>query len=130
MSATINGLNIVNGMEVKFSTYNKTDVQTYRGSVVGLVGFDVARVHDDIIAIHNNMDAEIAKLQVVSQEFILLKTADGAIRPFATCWIKAATFERTDNTADCKLVVYGVTEYEAAKIMTYIRDLGFECEKI
>jgi len=130
MSTSINGLSVVNGMEVKFSTYNRVDVQTYRGTVVGLVGFDVARVHDDIIAIHNNMESEIAKLQIVAQQFILLKTADGAIRPFATCWIKASSFERTDNTADCRMVIYGVTEYEAAKIMTYIRDLGFECEKI
>ena len=41
MSA-INNVNIVNGMEVKFSTYNRIDTQTYRGTVVGVVGFDVA----------------------------------------------------------------------------------------
>ena len=129
MSA-INNVNIVNGMEVKFSTYNRIDTQTYRGTVVGVVGFDVARVHDDIIATHNNMSSEVASTQVVAQEFILLKTADGAIRPFAFVWIDAATFERTDTSADCRMIVHGVTEYEVAKIMTFIRDLGFECEKI
>ncbi len=130
MSLVINNLNVVNGMEVKFSTYNRTDTQIYRGAVVGIVGFDVARVHDDIIAIHNNMESTIAAESIVSQQFILLKTADGAIRPFASIWIKGDTFDRTDNAADCKLVVYGISGYEAAKIITLIRDLGFECEKL
>lgn len=128
--SSINNVNIVNGMEVKFSTYNRRDSQTYRGTIVGVVGFDVARVHDDIIATHNNMDTSVAQQQIISQEFILLKTNDGAIRPFATIWIVATSFERTDNAADCKMIVYGVTEYEVAKIMTFIRDLGFECAKI
>lgn len=126
----VNGINIVNGMEVKFSTHNTKDTQTYRGTVVGVVGFDVARVHDDIIAIHNNMTSTVAQSQIIAQEFILLKTSDGAIRPFALIWINASTFERIDNAADCKMIIYGVTEYEVAKIMTFIRDLGFECEKI
>lgn len=130
MSVVINSINVVNGMEVKFNTANRTDKQTYRGKIVGIVGFDVACIHEDVISVHNNMVPYVASEQIVSQQFILLKTADGAIRPFATIWINGSSFDRTDTSTDYRMVVYGVSELEIAKIMTLIRDLGFECEKI
>lgn len=130
MSLVINNLTVGTGMGVTFYINSKVDKQKYRGTVVGVVGFDAARIHEDIVANHNNMESSIAAKQIVAQQFILLKTSDGAIRPFASIWIKESSFEQTDNTADAKIIVYGVTSLELAQILNFIRDLGHECEEL
>jgi len=128
-NVTINGIVCVKELEVSFKTKSRVDSQTYYGTIVGTVNFDVAANFDDIIAIHKNMVASVAKSEVTTQEFLLVKTRDGATRPFAVNWIDAETFERVDAQSDAVIVIHRITEEKLIEIMTEIRGLGYEVEK-
>lgn len=125
----INGIVCVKELEVSFKTKNRTDNQTYYGTIVGTVNFDVAANFDDVIAIHKNMVAAVAKTEVTAQDFLLIKTRDGATRPFAISWINAETFERVDAQSDAVIVIRRITEEKLIEIMTEIRGLGYEVER-
>ena len=128
-NVTINGIVCVKELEVSFKTKSRVDSQTYYGTIVGTVNFDVAANFDDVIAIHKNMVASVAKSEVTTQEFLLVKTRDGATRPFAVSWIDAETFERVDAQSDAVIVIHRITEEKLIEIMTEIRGLGYEVEK-
>lgn len=125
----INGIVCVKELEVSFKTKNRTDSQTYYGTIVGTVNFDVAANFDDVIAIHKNMIADVAKTEVTAQDFLLIKTRDGATRPFAISWINAETFERVDAQSDAVIVIRRITEEKLIEIMTEIRGLGYEVDR-
>ena len=132
MSSTnvvINGIVCIKELEVSFKTKNRTDNQTYYGTIVGTVNFDVAANFDDVIAIHKNMIASVAKTEVTTQDFLLVKTRDGATRPFAVSWIDAETFERVDAKSDAVIIIHRISEDKLIEIMTTIRSLGYEVEK-
>ncbi len=122
----INGVTCVPELKVKFKTHSRVDQQTYRGTIVVCVNFEVARMYADIIANHNDMSADVAKKEYVVETYLLIKTGDNAIRPFAKCWIDADTFEQTDSSKDVTLVVHNVTTANVATILTQIRELGFD----
>lgn len=128
-NVTINGVVCVKELEVSFKTKSRTDSQTYYGTVMGTVNFDVASNFDDVIAIHKNMVASVAKTEVTTQDFLLIKTRDGATRPFSVNWIDAETFERIDAQSDAVIVIHRITEEKLIEIMTSIRSLGYEVEK-
>lgn len=125
----INGIVCVKELEVSFKTKNRTDNQTYYGTIVGTVNFDVAANFDDVIAIHKNMVTDVAKTEVTAQDFLLIKTRDGATRPFAISWINAETFERVDAQSDAVIVIRRITEEKLIEIMTEIRGLGYEVDR-
>ena len=114
------------GSRVSFQTFNQIDKQVYRGSIIGFSDYQAARVHEELTAIHNSMPAEIAKLTLVSQTFLLVKTQDGLIRPFALCWIDSSTFKLIDTAQDRVIVVRNVPEGELDLILNSIRSLGYE----
>jgi len=125
----INGITCIKELEVSFKTKNRTDSQTYYGTIMGTVNFDVAANFDDVIAIHKNMVASVAKTEVTTQDFLLVKTRDGATRPFAVSWIDAETFERVDAKSDAVIIIHRISEDKLIEIMTTIRSLGYEVEK-
>lgn len=125
----INGITCIKELEVSFKTKNRTDSQTYYGTIMGTVNFDVAANFDDVIAIHKNMVASVAKTEVTTQDFLLVKTRDGATRPFAVRWIDAETFERVDAKSDAVIIIHRISEDKLIEIMTTIRSLGYEVEK-
>lgn len=127
---SINGVEIVKGIEVRFKTHNKKDSQTYSGKVVGVVDYDVAHNYADIDATHANMAYAVAKKEITSEDFILIKTADNAVRPFAVSWIvDDTTFMRTDTAQDATITIFNVSTEKLYQILTYIRDAGFQCEQ-
>ena len=128
-NVVINGIVCIKELEVSFKTKNRTDNQTYYGTIVGIVNFDVAANFDDVIAIHKNMIASVAKTEVTTQDFLLVKTRDGATRPFAVGWIDAETFERVDAKSDVVIIIHRISEDKLIEIMTTIRSLGYEVEK-
>ena len=125
----INGITCIKELEVSFKSKNRTDSQTYYGTIMGTVNFDVAANFDDVIAIHKNMVASVAKTEVTTQDFLLVKTRDGATRPFAVSWIDAETFERVDAKSDAVIIIHRISEDKLIEIMTTIRSLGYEVEK-
>lgn len=132
MSSTnivINGITCIKELEVSFKTKNRIDNQTYYGTIVGTVNFDVAANFDDVISIHKNMIASVAKTEVTTQDFLLVKTRDGATRPFAVGWIDAESFERVDAKSDAVIIIHRISEDKLIEIMTTIRSLGYEVEK-
>ena len=123
----INNVSCSPEVEVRFQTFNRKDSQTYRGKIVGSVNFDVAmQMGTDLIAVHENMETDIAKMDLPSQTFILVQTKDMVVRPFAVCWINSNTFINPDNTEDTTIVIHDITKADAFKVMTYIRDLGYD----
>lgn len=122
----INGVTCVPELRVAFKTYNKTDSQTYRGRILGCVNYDIAANYGDVLAIHNDMEASVARKDVAVETFLIVETADGARRPFAVAWIDATSFKATDTASDVTLVIHGVTQADLYKVMTTIRDLGFD----
>lgn len=127
---SINGVEIVKGIEIRFKTHNKSDSQYYAGKVMGVVDYDVAAMHADIDAIHANQKYEVAKKEITAENFILVRTADNAIRPFAVSWIvDDTTFMRTDIAQDVTITIFNVSNEKLYQILTYIRDAGFECEQ-
>ena len=128
-NVVINGITCIKELEVSFKTKNRTDLQTYYGTIMGTVNFDVAANFDDVIAIHKNMVASVAKTEVTAQDFLLIKTRDGATRPFAVNWIDAETFERVDAKSDAVIIIHRITDEKLIEIMTTIRSLGYEVEK-
>jgi len=126
----INGVEIVQGIEIRFKTHNKSDAQTYTGKVMGIVNYDVAASYSDIDATHANQEYEVAKKEITAESFILVKTSDNAIRPFAVSWIvDDTTFMRTDVANDVTITIFNVSTEKLYQILTYIRDAGFECEQ-
>ena len=109
----INGITCIKELEVSFKTYNRTDSQTYYGTIMGTVNFDVAANFDDVISIHKNMIASVAKTEVTSQDFLLVKTRDGATRPFAVGWIDAETFERVDAKSDAVIIIHRINSWRS-----------------
>lgn len=129
-SIKINGVEIVQGIEIRFKTHNKSDSQTYTGKVMGVVNYDVASSYSDIDATHANQEYEIAKKEITAENFILVRTLDNAIRPFAVSWIVNDTsFMRTDIAQDATITIFNVSTEKLYQIMTYIRDAGFEVEQ-
>jgi len=129
-TVVINGVTIVQGIEIRFKTHNKSDAQTYTGKVMGIVNYDVAASYSDIDATHANQEYEIAKKEITAESFILVKTSDNAIRPFAVSWIvDDTTFMRTDVANDVTITIFNVSTEKLYQILTYIRDAGFECEQ-
>jgi len=127
---TINGVDIVQGIEIRFKTHNKTDAQTYSGKVMGIVNYDVAASYSDIDATHANQDYAVAKKEITAEDFILVRTADNAVRPFAVSWIVDDTsFVRTDIAQDATITIFNVSNEKLYQILTYIRSVGFECEQ-
>ena len=61
---TINGVEILKGIEIRFKTHSKNDSQFYSGKVMGIVNYDIAAMHADIDAIHANQEYEVAKKEV------------------------------------------------------------------
>lgn len=130
MINAINNIQLSINTQVKFKLHSMTDKQTWRGKIIGICGYDVANQYEEVLAAHNNMEASVAKLEPTSMTFILIKSADGQTRPFATDWIIESTFERTDNVTDAKVTIHNVSDSELVKILSYIRDLGFEVTKM
>ncbi len=127
---SINGVDIVKGIDIRFKTHNRTDAQYYTGKVMGVVNYDVAASYSDVDATHANQEYEVAKQELTTQDFILIRTADNAIRPFAVCWIvNDTTFMRTDTATDATITIFNVSTEKLYQILTYIRDAGFECEQ-
>lgn len=127
---TINGVDIVQGIEIRFKTHNKTDAQTYAGKVMGIVNYDVAASYSDIDATHANQEYAVAKKEITAEDFILVRTADNAVRPFAVSWIvDDTTFVRTDIAQDATITIFNVSNEKLYQILTYIRSAGFECEQ-
>lgn len=112
---------------VKFATFHKTDTQTYRGKVVGFTTYAVARVHAELEAIHRNMSSAVASQNLASQTFLLLKTNDDIVRPFAICWIDTTTLLRTDTATDRVLVVREVEDSNLETLLNTIRLAGYDC---
>lgn len=113
--------------EVSFRTFNRLDSQTYRGVIVGVVNFDTARLFgSDVVATHENMETDIAKQDIASQTFVLVRTTDKVTRPFAVCWINSNTFRRTDTLSDVSFTIHNINPTEAFRIANYIRDLGYD----
>lgn len=126
----INGVEIVQGIEIRFKTHNKTDAQTYAGKVMGIVNYDVALNYSDVDATHANQEYAVAKKEVTAEDFILIRTADNAIRPFAVSWIVDDTsFVRTDIAQDVTITIFNVSTEKLYQILSYIREAGFECEQ-
>lgn len=125
----INGIEIVQGIEVRFKTYNKKDSQLYSGRVLGTVNYDIAASYSDVDATHANMASNVAKKEITAETFILIKTGDGATRPFAVSWIiDDTTFVRTDIATDVSITIFNVSTEQTYQILTYIRNAGFDCE--
>lgn len=129
MITTLNNVQLTINAAVSFKLDSMTDKQTWRGRIIGVVGYDVANQYEEIYAAHNNMVPAVAKLEASSLTYILVKCADGVIRPFATDWIIEKTFQRTDNVADASIVIHNVSDSELVNIITYIRSLGFDVTK-
>ena len=128
-SIKINGIDIVQGIEVRFKTYNKKDSQLYAGQVLGVVSYAVAAGYSDVDATHANMAPNVAKKELTAETFILVKTGDGATRPFAVSWIvDDSTFVRTDVATDANITIFNISTEQLYQILTYIRDAGFDCE--
>ncbi len=125
----INGITCIKELEVSFKTRNRTDNQTYYGTIMGTVNFDVAFNFGDVISIHKNMIASVAKTEVTTQDFLLVKTKDSATRPLAVSWIDAETFEKVDDKADAVIIIHRITEPKLIEILTTIRSLGYEVER-
>ena len=126
MTTAINGVELALNIEVSFKLRSTNDRQTWRGQIIGTVGFNVANVYNDILAVHSTMEREVSVKEPVSLTYFLLKCADGAIRPFAVDWVDEGTFGRTDNYTDLSLIVHNVNGVDTANILSTIRDLGFE----
>ena len=126
MITALNNVQLNINIEVKFTLKSLVDKQVWRGRIIGVCGFDVAMQYNDVVATHNNMPSSVAKQEPVSLTYILVKCTDGQIRPFATVWINESEFERTDNVTDVTVIIHNVTDTSKAKILTEIRDLGFE----
>ena len=126
MITQLNNVPLVLNIEVSFNLMSTTDKQTWRGQLVAIGGYDVANTYGDVLAIHNNMIASVAKKEPVSLTYIMIRTADGAIRPFATDWIEEETFTRTDNVEDMQIIVHNISGAAGAKVVGVIRDLGYE----
>jgi len=122
----INNVPCVPEQEVSFKTYNRTDGQTYRGRILGCVNYDIAATCGDVLAIHNDMVASVAKQDIAVQTFIIVKTADGAKRPFATIWIDETTFKAISAATDATLVLHSVTLTDLYNALTTLRDLGYD----
>lgn len=121
----INGVACVPELQVAFKTYNRTDNQTYRGRILGCVTYDIAANFGDVLAIHNNMAASVARKDVAVETFLLVLTVDGAKRPFAVSWINETSFQATDAASDATLVLHNISTSDLYKVITTIRDLGF-----
>lgn len=126
MITALNNVQLNINIEVKFTLKSLVDKQVWRGRIIGVCGFDVAMQYNDVVATHNNMPSSVAKQEPVSLTYILVKCTDGQIRPFSTAWINESEFERTDNVTDVTVIIHNVTDTSKAKILTEIRDLGFE----
>ena len=125
MIAALNNVQLQVNISVKFRLHSLTDAQMWYGQILGIVGYDVARLHSDVDATNNNMETSVAKKNPVSMTFLLVKCTDGVIRPFSTDWIVESSFLRTDNVSDVQLIIHNISETEAAAVTTYIRNLGF-----
>jgi hypothetical protein len=126
MITSLNNIPLVLNIEVSFNLKSTTDRQTWRGQLVAVGGFDVANTYNDVLAAHNNMIPAVAKLEPVSLTYIVIRTADGALRPFATDWIEESTFNRTDNVEDIQVIIHNINGAAAANVLGVIRDLGYE----
>ena len=126
----INGVEIVSGIEIRFKTHSKVDSQTYTGKVMGIVNYDVAASYSDVDATHANQSYAVSRKEITAEDFILVKTADNAIRPFAVCWIVNDTsFIRTDTAQDATITIFNISNEQLYQLLTYIRDHGFQCEQ-
>ena len=126
MSISINGVDCEPETQVCFKTYNKTDSQTFYGRIIGTINFDVAIDYEDVVAVHKNMKASVASKEIAAETFLLIKTKDGAKRPFAISWIDAETFENLDTQSDANLTIYRISKDKLYQVLTTIRDLGYD----
>lgn len=122
----INQVACVPERKVSFKTYNQLDSQTYYGTITGCVNYTIAAKFGDVDAIHGNMTPSVAKQNITSQTFLIVQTSDGASRPFATIWIDEGTFKQTDVKYDAEIVIHNITETELYKVLTAIRDMGYD----
>lgn len=125
MTSTLNNVSLQVNINVKFRLHSLVDAQTWHGQILGIVGYDVARIHEDVDATNNNMETNVAKKNPISMTYLLVKCTDGVIRPFSTDWIVESSFNRTDNVSDASIVIHNVSAVEAATLITYIRNLGY-----
>jgi len=122
MITSLHNINLQINIEVEFKLNSLTDKQTYRGKIIGIGGFDIASVYNDVVAPHNNMESDVARQEPAALTYLIIKCTDGMIRPFATAWIKEATFNRTDNVTDTQIICHNLSEIQRAEVLTYIRD--------
>ena len=73
MIAALNNVQLQVNISVKFRLHSMTDAQTWHGQILGIVGYDVARLHEDVDATNNNMTTNVAKKNPVSMTFLLVK---------------------------------------------------------
>jgi len=122
MITTLNNILLQINIEVTFQLNSLTDKQSYRGRIIGIGGYDIAAIYNDVVAPHNNMEASVAKMEPAALTYLIIKCDDGMIRPFATAWIKEKTFDRTDNVTDLQIICHNLSEMKKAEIITYLRD--------
>lgn len=125
MTTTLNSVPLQVNINVKFRLHSLVDSQTWRGQILGICGYDIARIHEDVDATNNNMDTSVAKKNPISMTYLLVKCTDGVVRPFSTDWIIESSFNRTDDVSDASIIIHNVSTVEAATLITYIRNLGY-----
>ena len=117
------------GMTVKLTTISNRDTTIYRGKVVSICGYEIAKLFGDVDALHMDMRAANTNLDNTAEgyKFIIVECHDGKKRPFAEEWLPNKSVEVTDEGTVRLIAIYDVTDTKLNEILRMLRQNDIIC---
>lgn len=135
MTITLNGHTIENGVKVQFQTINTYDTVLWKGVVLGIVQYGVAKLIGDVDNYHNEVLKDTpGATPLVDQDFLIIETTDGSGPSkkvvFGVDHINETTVQLVDVDANINLRVYNVPESSIANILQLLAENGFQARLV
>jgi hypothetical protein len=132
---TVKGISTKIGDTVIFRIGHTYDKATKHGKFVGLVPYEVAKIHDNGIKFYaKNIDPTLVTVDVVPIEqssFILINTEDAGILAFKESWMMANTYQVIDANSFKDFRVYNTgTPERVALLRTLLTANGFDLQPL
>lgn len=123
------------GDEISFKSKSASDLNNYRGKVLGITTVEVAKSYTDVFTYNSNVqavDGNVPSTELLV--FMLIKLLepisgiDKYIIPFAQEWILDATFDIINTASKVDITVFDADDTNSQSIIDLLRGGGFKAK--
>lgn len=123
---SINNIELSNGLEISFKTFNQCDTWLKRGIIKGIVGYDLAKTAYDVVNYHLQVQETLGGDNLLTpaehQEYIMIETPSNIIMSYALDWIDPATLTVITNITPFNITI--TNQEDPTNVLTLLVENG------